>query len=90
MNKLELLAREAADLGHRGDKLGMVIVSQYGDGQWQVTVHVHNEFAVANCDDPTAETPVMRETSHDLDTVLDRMLARVRDAVAATPAVEVA
>ena len=90
MNKLELLAMEAADLGHRGDQLGMVIVSQYGDGQWQITVHVHNEFAVAHCDDPTAETPVMRETSHDLDTVLDRMIDRVQDAVAATPAVEVA
>lgn len=90
MNKIEQLAREATDLGHRGDHLGMVIVSQYGDGQWQVTVHVHNEFAVAHCDDPTAETPVMRETSHSLDTVLDRMIARVQDAVADTPAQQVA
>lgn len=89
MSKLELLAREAADLNIPDADMGLVVVTQYGFGDWQVTVHVNNECARHHADDPGAETPVMREAGCDLDAVLDRMLARVQDAVADTPAEQV-
>ena len=90
MNKLEQLAREATDLNRPGAETGLVAVACMSIGLWEVTVHINNEFARHHADDPTFSVPHMRETGRDLDTVLDRMLARVQDAVADTPAEKVA
>ena len=101
MNKLELLAMEATDLDIPGAERGHVTVSLAPSGESKVTVVVHNQSAFHHCE-RDAEGQVrtldagygpfaqLEESGDDLDAVLDRMLARVRDAVAATPAVEVA
>ena len=86
MNKLEQLAREATDLNRPDAEAGLVSVLCMSIGLWEVTVHIKNEFARHHCD----SHGVITEQGRDLDTVLDRMLARVQDAVADTPAVEVA
>lgn len=90
MNKIEQLAREATDLNSPDSATGMVTVTVYSIGLWEVTVHVRNEFARHHADDPRADVLVIAEQGRDLDTVLDRMIARVRDAVADTPAQQVA
>ena len=90
MNKIELLAQESAPLLNNGREAGLTFVSMYGDGNWVVTVHVERETAVQYADDADAATPVMQETSRDLDAVLDLMLDRVRAAVAGITAEAVA
>ena len=86
MNKLEQLAREATDLNSPDAEAGLVSVMSFSIGLWEVTVYVKNWFALHHCDSPG----VITEQGRDLDTVLDRMLARVQDAVAGTPAEQVA
>ena len=90
MNKLEQLAREATDLNRPDSATGSVFVSCYSIGTWEVNVHVYNEFALNRCDRWDTGFGVMAEQGRDLDAVLDRMLARVQDAVAGTPAEQVA
>ena len=85
MNKLQQLAAEATDLGRRNATSGSVFASCYQTGQWEITVHVHNEFAFHHCDNPNADLPVISEHGDDFDAVLDRVLARVQDAVCDTP-----
>lgn len=89
MNKLELLAREATDLNRPDSATGSVFVSCYSIGTWEVNVHVHNEFAYHHCDRVTT-VGVITEQGRDLDTVIDRVMVRVQDAVADTPAEQVA
>ena len=90
MNKLEQLAREATDLGHPNMPSGNVFVSNTGNGEWTVKTFVVNDVALGHCDNPTGANPMIEERGDDLDAVLDRMLARVQDAVAGTPAEQVA
>lgn len=90
MNKLEQLAREATDLNRPDSTTGSVFVSCYSIGTWEVNVHVYNEFALRHCDRVDANFGVIAEQGRDLDDVLDRMLTRVQDAVADTPAEQVA
>ena len=90
MNKLEQLAQEAADLGHPNMPSGNVFVSNAGNGEWMVQTFVVNTVALGHCNNPTGANPMIEERGHDLDAVLDRMLVRVRDAVAGTPAEKVA
>lgn len=90
MNLLQQLADEATDLNHHDAVSGLVNVTSFGIGQWEVTVHINNQCALHHADDPDAAHPTMHEYGRDLDTVLARMLSRVRDAVADTPAWKVA
>lgn len=85
MNKLQQLAAEATDLGRPNATSGSVFASHYSAGGWEVTVHVHNEFAFAHCDRRIDDMGTITETGHDLDVVLDRALVRVQDAVCDTP-----
>ena len=90
MNKIEQLAREATDLNRPDAESGLVTVACMSIGLWEVVVHVNNEFARHHADDPTFSVPHMHETGRDLDAVLDRMLDRVRAAVAGITAEAVA
>ena len=85
MNKLQQLAAEATDLGRPNATSGAVFASHYSAGGWEVTVHVHNEFAFHHCDNMHDTFGVITETGHDLEVVVDRVLARVQDAVCETP-----
>ena len=90
MNKLEQLARESTDLNRPDAEAGHVNVMSLSIGMWEVTVHIKNEFARHHADNPESSVPTMNEAGDDLDAVLDRMLARVQDAVAGTPCEQVA
>ena len=101
MNKLEQLAREATDLDSPGGERGHVTVSLSPSGESKVTVLVYNQFAFHHCerdDEGQVHTldagygpfALIEESGDDLDTVLDRTLARVQDAVADTPSEQVA
>lgn len=91
MNKLELLAQEATDLYRHDAQCGHIRISAETTG-WSIVVFVHNPFAFHHCDerfeadDRMAEFWVMRGTGKNLDEIVDRMLTRVQDAVADTPA----
>ena len=90
MNKLEQLARESTDLNQPDSDTGSVFVSCYGTGTWEVNVHVYNEFAYDHCDRFALNVGVIAEHGRDLDTVIDRVMVRVQDAVADTPCEQVA
>lgn len=89
MNKIEQLAREATDLHRPGSVAGLVNVMSLTIGVWEVEVHVRNEFARHHCDRWDTDFGVITEQGRDLDTVLDRMIVRVQDAVADTPCEQV-
>lgn len=90
MNKLEQLAREATDLGRRNAASGNIVVSARSIGGWEIDVYVYNEFAFGKCDRVLGDFGVITEQGDNLDTVIDQALARVQDAVAGTPAEQVA
>lgn len=90
MNKLEQLAREATDLGRRNADSGNIVVSARSIGGWEIEVYVYNECAFEQCDHVHGHFGTITVQGDDLDTVLDHALARVDDAVAGTPAEQVA
>lgn len=100
MSKLERLAREAADLGRPDSELGHVDATISPSGTIRVRVYVSNPFAFPYCEHKDGHPALMdsgygpfaliEESGDDLDTVIDQALARVQDAVAGTPAEQVA
>lgn len=91
MNKMQQLAREATDLAHHESATGSIHLSCYSTGQWELAIHVYNQFAKHHCDVWHSDSMfgVIRVLGDDLDELLDRALARVANAVADTPCEQV-